>query len=67
MSKRPLTIIIMDGFGLGTPDNHNAIYVAKTPTLDRLTATWAKHPHRRPPARMWVCRRARSATARWGI
>jgi len=38
MSKRPLTIIIMDGFGLGTPDSRNAIHVAKTPNLDRLTA-----------------------------
>ncbi|MGI6029542.1 MAG: 2,3-bisphosphoglycerate-independent phosphoglycerate mutase [Candidatus Heteroscillospira sp.] len=40
MSKRPLTIIIMDGFGLGIPDGRNAIHLARTPVLDRLTAQW---------------------------
>ena len=40
MIKRPLTMIIMDGFGLGIPDSHNAIHVAKTPVLDRLRAQW---------------------------
>ena len=40
MSKRPVTLIIMDGFGLGTPDEHNAIHVAKTPRLDHLMSAW---------------------------
>ncbi len=36
--KKPVTLIIMDGFGIN-PDTHdNAIYTAKTPNLDRLFA-----------------------------
>jgi 2,3-bisphosphoglycerate-independent phosphoglycerate mutase len=34
--KGPLLLIIMDGIGIGRPDESNAVYVAKTPTLDRL-------------------------------
>ena len=33
--KGPLLLIIMDGIGIGRPDESNAVYVAKTPTLDR--------------------------------
>jgi 2,3-bisphosphoglycerate-independent phosphoglycerate mutase len=33
--KKPLILIIMDGFGIG-PDEGNAIKAAKTPNLDRL-------------------------------
>ncbi len=32
----PLLLIIMDGVGLGKPDETNAVYLAKTPTLDKL-------------------------------
>lgn len=32
----PLLLIIMDGIGLGPQDERNAVYLAKTPTLDRL-------------------------------
>jgi 2,3-bisphosphoglycerate-independent phosphoglycerate mutase len=35
--KKPLILIIMDGFGIG-PDKGNAIKAAKTPNLDRLFA-----------------------------
>ncbi len=35
MAKKPLILIIMDGFGFG-PDNGNAIKAAKKPNLDRL-------------------------------
>ena len=38
MDKRPIAIIIMDGFGIGIPDEHNAIHVARTPELDKLMA-----------------------------
>ncbi|MGE4352918.1 MAG: 2,3-bisphosphoglycerate-independent phosphoglycerate mutase [Oscillospiraceae bacterium] len=38
MNKRPIAIIILDGFGLGVQDKHNAIYVAKTPEIDKLMA-----------------------------
>lgn len=32
----PLLLIIMDGIGIGKNDDSNAVYLAKTPTLDRL-------------------------------
>jgi len=32
----PLLLIIMDGIGLGPKDERNAVYMANTPTLDRL-------------------------------
>ncbi len=34
--KGPLLLIIMDGIGLGKNDESNAVYLAQTPTLDRL-------------------------------
>jgi len=34
--KGPLILIIMDGIGLGRQDESNAVYLARTPTLDRL-------------------------------
>ncbi len=34
--KGPLLLIIMDGIGLGPQDESNAVYLARTPTLDRL-------------------------------
>lgn len=34
--KKPLILIIMDGFGFGKHDDGNAIDAAKTPNLDRL-------------------------------
>ena len=37
--KGPLLLIIMDGIGIGRQDESNAVYVAKTPTLDRLIAS----------------------------
>ena len=36
MSKTPTTLIIMDGFGLSAPGDANAVYLGKTPVLDRL-------------------------------
>ncbi len=36
--KRPLVLIIMDGFGTNPETKGNAIYAAKTPNLDRLFA-----------------------------
>ena len=37
--KGPLLLIIMDGVGLGRMDESNAVYLAKTPILDRLLET----------------------------
>ena len=34
--KGPLLLIIMDGIGIGKNANNNAVYMAKTPTLDYL-------------------------------
>ena len=37
--KGPLLLIIMDGIGIGEPNNSNAVYIADTPTLDKLFAS----------------------------
>ena len=34
--RGPLLLIIMDGIGIGRQDESNAVFLAKTPTLDRL-------------------------------
>lgn len=34
--KGPLTLIIMDGVGINKQGDNNAVYLAKTPTLDKL-------------------------------
>ncbi len=34
--KGPLLLIIIDGIGIGKPDETNAVWLAKTPVLDRL-------------------------------
>lgn len=34
--RGPLLLIVMDGVGIGKQDDSNAVYVAKTPTLDKL-------------------------------
>ena len=36
--KKPLTLIIMDGFGISDETYGNAIKAAKTPNLDKLFA-----------------------------
>ncbi|MBE6754168.1 MAG: 2,3-bisphosphoglycerate-independent phosphoglycerate mutase, partial [Ruminococcaceae bacterium] len=38
MSKKPLCLCILDGFGNGKADSGNAIVAAKTPNIDRLFA-----------------------------
>ena len=40
----PLLIVVMDGVGIGREDESNAVYLARTPTLDRLLAAC---PHTR--------------------
>jgi len=37
--KGPLLFIVMDGIGIGRQDDSNAVWLAKTPVLDRLWAT----------------------------
>jgi len=41
-TKRPIVLLIIDGWGLGTDDAHNAIFLAHTPNIDRLTK---EYPH----------------------
>ena len=40
--KKPLALIIMDGFGINESDYGNAIYAAEKPNLDRLFSEWPK-------------------------
>ncbi len=40
----PLLIVVMDGIGIGRPDESNAVHLARTPALDHLFATC---PHTR--------------------
>lgn len=35
-AKKPLVLVIMDGWGYSTKQEHNAVAAAKTPNLDRL-------------------------------
>ncbi len=39
-SYRPVVLLILDGFGIGTPSRANAISEARTPVLDRLFSTY---------------------------
>ncbi len=43
-TRKPVLLIIMDGWGMGTGDTEDAIAQADTPTLDRL---WKAFPHTR--------------------
>ena len=36
MSKKPVVLMILDGYGLDAPSEGNAISLAKTPVMDRL-------------------------------
>jgi len=40
--KRPIVLCIIDGWGIGTNDDHNAIFLANTPNIDKLMANY---PH----------------------
>ena len=42
MAKKPIALIIMDGFGINPVVEGNAIKAAKTPNLDKF---WKNYPH----------------------
>lgn len=42
LPRRPVVLIILDGFGANPAKAHNAIHLADTPNFDRL---FASHPH----------------------
>jgi len=39
---RPVTLVILDGWGLNPNPENNAVALADTPNMDRL---WADYPH----------------------
>lgn len=43
-AKRPVVLCIVDGWGLGTDDAHNAIFLAKTPNIDKLLRNYPNGP-----------------------
>ena len=60
--RRPVMLVILDGFGWREDDADNAVRQAKTPTFDRL---WEAGPRGVPAplrAATWAC-----LTARWAI
>lgn len=42
MSKKPLVLCVLDGFGYSERQEFNAVFSAKTPAIDNL---WEKYPH----------------------
>ncbi|MGN0164823.1 MAG: 2,3-bisphosphoglycerate-independent phosphoglycerate mutase [Lachnospiraceae bacterium] len=38
MSKKPTVLLILDGYGLNSNSEHNAVAIAKTPVMDKLMA-----------------------------
>lgn len=61
VSKKPMVLVILDGYGYREDSQDNAIFNAKTPVMDAL---WAKRPHTLIDASgwKWACRTARWAT-----
>ena len=43
-TQRPIVLLILDGWGLGQDDAHNAIFQAQTPTIDHLLAEYPNGP-----------------------
>ncbi len=42
VSKKPMVLVILDGYGYREDQQDNAIFNAKTPVMDQL---WANRPH----------------------
>ena len=40
MSKKPTVLMILDGYGLNDKKEGNAVYMAKTPVMDKLMAEY---------------------------
>lgn len=43
-AERPIMFIVLDGWGIGTDDPHNAIFQAYTPTIDYFLANYPNVP-----------------------
>lgn len=61
VSKKPMVLVILDGYGYREEQQDNAIFSAKTPVMDAL---WANRPHTLIDAPVWksVCLTVRWAT-----
>ena len=40
MSKKPVVLMILDGYGLNEKKEGNAVALASTPVMDQLMAEW---------------------------
>lgn len=40
LSKKPVVLVILDGWGVAPPSRANAISQAKTPVMDKILATY---------------------------
>ena len=45
MSNQKVALIILDGYGIGEPNDGNAIYMAQTPVMDSLLQRWPHTTH----------------------
>ena len=60
--RRPVMLVILDGWGWREEAADNAVRQAKTPTFDRLWRDATRTAFCTPPARMSAC-----PTGRWAI
>ena len=53
MSKKPVVLMILDGYGLNDNCEHNAVCEGKTPVMDQLMSQcpFVKGPGKRPCSR----------------
>ena len=51
MAKRPVVLLIMDGFGINEREDYNAIAQAKKPNLDMIMKTY---PWKRDMQAAWL-------------
>ena len=45
MKRRPVVLMVLDGFGLSDTKEYNAIAMAKTPVIDKLSALMLRALH----------------------
>ena len=62
---KPTALIILDGYGIGEPNDGNAVYLAKTPVMDALLAR-CPHPASPPPASTSASRPAKMGNSEVG-
>ena len=64
VSKKPMVLVILDGYGYREEQQDNAIFSAKTPVMDAL---WANRPHTLIDASglELACRTVRWGTPKW--